>query len=135
MNRILILIAAVGLLIGCTTTQRTPEEQAQHEANCAAQERAYLVYLSIINTGGTPSDIEIIAAQAGAIYLAANCGWSGPAPTGTRSGPPEVDEHGVLKVRPPESQPGAARSGPPAVTTEGDWKVAGTDSRPAPQKN
>lgn len=96
MKRILISALATGLLAGCTTVNKSDA--------CNAATTAYSVYLAVINAKGNPSHDQIIAAQAAAAVLTAQCGWSTPGAIAVRDMmlPPPNDRNGVPILLPPK---------------------------------
>lgn len=92
MKKLIVLIPLTGLLLtGCTTFNKTDA--------CAAAQTAYGVYLAVINADGKPSDDQIVAANAAAVVLQQQCGWTSPAQRGMKS-PRLTDKYGVPILRP-----------------------------------
>ena len=80
------------LLAGCTTINK--------QDACAAAQTAYSVYLAVINAKGNPSNDQILAAQAAAVVLQQQCGWTPPG-VGSK-GVPVNARRGVPIILPPE---------------------------------
>lgn len=92
MKRLLALIGIfAATLSGCTTFNKTDA--------CAAAQTAYGIYLAVINADGKPSDDQIVAANAAAVVLQQQCGWTSPAQRGMKS-PRLTDKYGVPVLRP-----------------------------------
>ena len=92
MKKIIILIPLTGLLVtGCTTFNK--------QNACMAAQTAYGVYLAVINADGQPSDDQIVAANAAAVVLQQQCGWTSPAQRGMKSSR-LADKYGVPVLKP-----------------------------------
>lgn len=105
MKKLLSLMALAGVLVGCSTTQRTE--------TCQTAQAALATYLAVVQAGGTPSASEIQIAAGATAFLTAYCGWTSPG-AGTRSAG-QVDRYGVPVVVPPGFK------APAGVTSTGDW--------------
>lgn len=92
MKRLLALIAVAATLSGCTTLNK-------HDA-CAAAQTAYGIYLAVINADGKPSDDQIVAANAAAVVLQQQCGWTAPVAQRGMKSPRLADKYGVPVLRP-----------------------------------
>ena len=93
MKKIIILIPLAGLLLtGCTTFNK--------QDACAAAQTAYGVYLAVINADGKPSDDQIVAANAAAVVLQQQCGWTSPVAQRGGKAPRLADKYGVPVLRP-----------------------------------
>lgn len=90
--KIILALLAAALLVGCTTINK--------QDACAAAQTAYSVYLAVINAKGNPSNDQILAAQAAAVVLQQQCGWTPPG-VGSK-GVPVNDRRGVPIILPPE---------------------------------
>ena len=90
--KIILALLAAALLAGCTTINK--------QDACAAAQTAYSVYLAVINAKGNPSNDQILAAQAAAVVLQQQCGWTPPG-VGSK-GVPVNDRRGVPIILPPE---------------------------------
>lgn len=87
------LILILGLaLTGCTTFSK--------QDACAAAQTAYGVYLAVINADGKPSDDQIVAANAAAVVLQQQCGWTSPVAQRGGKAPRLADKYGVPVLRP-----------------------------------
>jgi len=93
MKRLIVLIPLTGLLLtGCTTFNKTDA--------CAAAQTAYGIYLAVINADGKPSDDQIVAANAAAVVLQQQCGWTAPVAQRGMKSPRLTDKYGVPVLRP-----------------------------------
>lgn len=94
----LLALAVLAALVGC----KTPTKQNI----CMTAQTAYTLYLayqqSQINSGKPPSNDQILAAQAAAIVLQQQCGWTPPVVTKNLFVAPRVDLNGVPIIRPPQ---------------------------------
>ena len=72
MKKLLVILTAASLLVGCATT---PE---QKQEACLAAQTTYVAYLAYIHNNGTPSREQINYANVAAAVLQAQCGWTAP---------------------------------------------------------
>lgn len=91
MKRTLPLLLAAALAAGCAS-------QPDARTACDTARQAYQVYLADRELRA-PSPDEIRWAQAAALFLQLQCGWTAPAARAA-DGPP-VDAHGVPILVPP----------------------------------
>jgi len=93
MKKLLTLIGICAATItGCTTFNK--------QDACAAAQTAYGVYLAVINADGKPSDDQIVAANAAAVVLQQQCGWTSPVAQRGGKAPRLADKYGVPVLRP-----------------------------------
>lgn len=89
--RMALLICIIGILAGCAGSKLDKQQ------TCETAQAAYEAYQSTL-TVREPSKEEIIAAAGAGVFLRIQCGWTAPK---TRSGVPQVDQHGVLILKAP----------------------------------
>ena len=87
------LLAALALA-GCTTFNKADA--------CTAAQTAYSVYLAVINADGQPSKDQILAAQAAAVVLQQQCGWTPPMVSKKAKSARAVDINMVPVLLPPK---------------------------------
>ena len=92
MKKLLVIIPLAGFLTGCTTFNK--------QDACAAAQTAYGIYLAVINADGQPSDDQIVAANAAAVVLQQQCGWTAPVAQRGMKSVRLVDKYGVPVLRP-----------------------------------
>ena len=93
MKKLLTFIGICAATItGCTTFSKTDA--------CAAAQTAYGVYLAVINADGKPSDDQIVAANAAAVVLQQQCGWTAPVAQRGGKAPRLADKYGVPVLKP-----------------------------------
>lgn len=104
---ILTLAAALAsgpvLVTGCATNN--PEQKQQQ---CSAFAAVYEAYLLMRQEGKKPSEAEVIAASAAAVFLRVNCNWTPPPATRAieegRAPSSSADSNGVPILIPPASR-------------------------------
>ena len=92
MKKLLVIIPLAGFLTGCTTFNK--------QDACAAAQTAYGVYLAVINADGKPSDDQIVAANAAAVVLQQQCGWTAPVAQRGGKAPRLADKYEVPVLKP-----------------------------------
>lgn len=90
MKTLLPILCAAALLVGCKTV--TVDDA------CKAAIAAYQVYVVIMYSDGQPSKDQLKAAQAAAVVLQSQCGWT----VSNDRSVATVDGNGVPKLRPPK---------------------------------